>query len=234
MGNVYTQPVTFVDGTPLVADDVNSNLVALQESIAQGISSASVFDVSSIPTSKILRPRTDYAGLDTQSTYFQSGSIHSIQHPLLFWLGKDPLSNVPFQTRGFITNVTSPVSAGAAGFQPVPQSWVTFYAEKTPLAVLVRVTAQVIIPNDSTGATETDNRFHIRLIDSNNTQHDDLGSTCRVREQDTNPINDMRAIATQSLFTTATQGYNHVGIVYGLSSNFGLLGGMTMTIEIWY
>ena len=77
MGNVYTQPVTFVDGTPLVADDVNSNLVALQESIAQGISSASVFDVSSIPTSKILRPRTDYAGLDTQSTYFQSGSIHS-------------------------------------------------------------------------------------------------------------------------------------------------------------
>lgn len=231
--NIYTQPNTYVNGDAFSAPDTVENLQGIQEAIAQGISSDTHMDVSSVTTSKILRPRTDLIGLDVVSTYLQSGSIHIINHPLMFWNGSDPLSNVPYQTRGYITNVTSPVTSGPDAFQPVPQSWVTFYADRTPLAVLVRLTATIIIPKTD-ASVYTDNRFHLRLVDEDGVVYDDLGSTCRVRSQDSNPINDLRTIATQALFTDATQGTNHVGIVYGLESNFGLLAGMTMTVEVFY
>lgn len=234
MANFYTTPNTFVDGDPLDAAKLNENITALQEAAAQGIDNANILDASSISTSKILRPRYTPIGLDTQSVYTQSGSIHVINHPLVFWSGKTPLQQVPYQTRGYITNVTSPVGSGTTAFQPVPQSWISFYADKTPVAVIARTTMQVIIPTDGTGTVATNNRFHFRLVDASNVSHDYLGSTCRVREMDTDPITDMRLAATQVLSTDAEQGWNHIGLVYGLDSNFGLLAGMTLTVEVFY
>jgi len=236
---IFTPPVVWSTGNNLEAGDLNANVEELQETINHGFSTAATIEDGSITSDRILRPKTNPIGDGVVSTYFQSGSIHRIHKPQLFWDGSSNLTAVPYSSAGFLPGPLSLASAGTSAFLPVPGVGISYYALETPLCVIVRICGQIIVPFDATGSRETDNRLFLRHVNADGLPYDDLGSTCRVQEMDSSAsIISMRPFATSTIFTTADatlqQGWNHVQLTWGWSSNFGLIAGIDMTVEVLY
>lgn len=234
--STYTPPVTWATATDLDAADVNSNLQALQDNINLQKSSAADIADGSITSDRVLRPKLVPVSDQVTSVYYQTGSIHHIRKPAVFWQGQDPLSNVPYASTGYVTNAGSN-NTDTTAFKPIPGTWISYHADELPIAVIVRIIGEIVVPYDAEATQHLDNRFHVRHVDSSSTVVDFLGSTCRIQEQAKNtPILDKRPYSTSIVIKSAdlSQGWNHVGLVHGWESNFGLLCGMEMTVEVIY
>lgn len=226
--STYTPPNTFTTGT-LEASDLNENLDELSETIAQGFTATADIADGSISTEKILRPRTQLVTDRLTSTQLETGSIHHLRLPAIDYISYDPLWNIPFQAAGFVASPYHNAAVGQPGYRPVPGTWISFWCSEAPLAVLVRVMGEIIVPVDNTGSTSVSNFIMVQL---DSTQAPE--SMCRVREQTaTNFRIDRRHFATCAIFTGLTAGWHHVGLVCGWTSNFGLQGGMELTCEVF-
>ena len=236
----FTQPHTFVTGDLLSTEDIDENRDALEGFISLGVDAAADLADDSIKARNILRPKHQFTSQYAEQSNFQTGIIAHTRLPALDYTIADPMENVGFSPAGWIAEPYSSSDPGPYAYRPVPGTWTTYYAVKEPRAVVVKYFGEVLIPVDHTTIDTVDNVFCLQHGGPSPTLA--LESTSRVTNQKTgNPNLDRRHISGCALFVPAAApatgpriGWNHVGLVVGLKSNFGLIGSMTVSVEILY
>lgn len=226
----YTPPNTFTPGDPLVAKDLSDNLDALATYYTKSIALADV-EPDSVETYHIVRPRFTPVNENVVSTYFQTGSIHTVTLPCIDWVGDttSSLYNVPFVPSGFICEPYQSDDNGAASYKPVPRTFSSFYVYKTS-AVLVRVSVGLLFPEDNVVPTMTKNHLYIQLDGDGTGGHE---SRCRVPEMESAiDVYSGRPLQTCVMFTDVAVGWHHVGLVCGLASALGLVAGSQIVVEV--
>lgn len=230
----YTPPENFVakTGSPLEATDLNANLDELEAYIQLGFGSSTEIEDDSIGSTGIRRPISTVSDTVT-STYLQTGSVHHIRLPAMDYLAYSPLTGVPFQPTGFVTAAYHSVEPGYSGYRPLPNSWVSYYSDRTPTAVLVRYSGEVIIPNDNTGSSGVSANY---ILVGHSQGGNARESTSRIKEITSLLDNfDRRLVSGCALYTSGlSAGWASAGLVCGLTSNFGLIGGFEITVEVIY
>ena len=236
----YTPPHTFVDGDPLRAADINENLDELEAFLSLGIDLANDISDETVTSRNVLRPSHSLLTGTLTVSKFQTGAIYHIRLPALDYHIRDPMVRVPFTPSGWIAKPYSSSDMGPYGYRTMPGTWVTYYSPNAPKAVLVRYSGEVIIPVDNTTPTTKQNVFCVQHGGPSPTLA--LESTSRCINQDAlDPNIYRRHISGVALFepdsppaTGPAAGWNHVGLVAGLDSNFGLIGGFEITVEVFF
>jgi hypothetical protein len=231
----YSPTITWATGDTLNAGDLNTNLQGISKYLSTGIATASELTDDMVDATKILRPRNILVSEYCVSQLSESGSIHHIRFPALDYHAKSPMTNIPYQTAGFVTSAYSDVTIGTGGYRPITGSYVTFYAIEAPAAVVIRYMGEIIVPYDQV----TTGRNNIVACAYEGTVA--LESISRIPS----PYNTVtsleeenqgrRHVAGCAIVTSGlTAGWHSAGLVAGFSSNYGLLGGFEITVEVFY
>jgi len=221
----YSPPVTFTNATVLAAADLNSNILAVDKYLSLGINAAAEIEDDAIVSDRILRPAIKLISDGVVSTYFQTGSIHHIRLEALDYDAKSDMVLVPYQSSGFISGH---YSKKADTWLPVNGTWISFYAIEAPSCIIIRYVGDVFVPDDHTN-TGRQNAIACQYEKTVALESISRIPTCITTTQDRRPVSGC-AIYTSGL----TAGWHSIGLVAGFSTNYGLIGGMEISVEVLY
>lgn len=224
----YVAP-TFTNGTTLTAGShLNAGLDFLDFAIALDPDAF----VGEMGPAQILRPRIQVVSENLISVYTQTGSIHRLRLPAMNYIGQQPMTDIPFTPSGFISDTYHQRMYDGQKYNPLPGTWISYYADRATVKTIIRWSGEVIVPNDFTVPATSQNV----IFAGHSGEAVKLSSVCRIPEQTGSAYSDERRIVQScALFSAAPSiGWNSVGLLCGMSANFGLIAGFEIVVEVFY